>query len=377
MANYYLKFDYLLISAFLLLPCFPLVSQAGNIFSTCTTEDMEPDNDNTDQQTLADVGEKQHEDVQPDANSNTNNNNNDQKVDAQFPNLPDDIMVKILSNLDPTSLNCVRQVNYHFRRVANMEAVKEAVAHGAWSAWSGWLKEHFPFVKIPAGNLPAPNGPNGPGGVGRRVEPFETSRYPVTREFWEKVMGSVPISIPRKARAKWSECPKCPMTYVAWEDWDKQNRRSIPAEIQEFIQRLNRMERKYSKDSKSYCTYDLPTDDQLWYSIRGDVTGTNTDPYSAGVTDQNVNDYVTHWENSDQQIQRVGRKAANRFEVELGNVWKMSKALYDSEHPKWGRSVRGGGWRSCVSLAGSGICIPADSGYRCVSVGFSLVRTCH
>lgn len=352
--------------------CLPIVSQSGDPVSTLTFEETGTENIGSKiPLTVTDSEEGKHDVMQTEAHGNSSNNNDDddKKVVLQFPQFPDDVMAKILSKLDPTSLNCARQVSRYFRHVANLKVVKDEVAAHAWPYW---LKEHFPFEKIPGGYLPG----NGPGGVGRRVEAFEVSRYPVTRGLWERVMGSVPISVPKAERADWSECPDYPMTYVAWEDSDSINGRIIPAEIQEFIVRLNRIELKYSKVSNSHCTYDLPTEDQLWYSIRGDVTGTNKDPYSAGVTDDNVNDYITHYGNAYGIIRPIGRKIRNKFGVELGNVWKLSKDIWDSRYPECGRSVRGGGYNCMCHDAVSGRRACQGCGWRDGYTGFSLVRTC-
>lgn len=223
----------------------------------------------------------------------------------------------------------------------------------------GGVMERFraQFVQIPAGRLPD----------GTQIAAHEADKFPATRELWNEIWGDMPADVPADQRATWNQCPRCPVTHVNWEN---QNRSS--AEVQEFLGRLNQREAV----SGSGCTYDLPTDKQLHYDIRADVTGTNQDIYSAGVNGTNVNDYVTHWGNSNRQIQPVGQKTLNGFGLELGNIWKMSKDLYDSAHPEWGRSVRGGSWGNDVSLAKSGNRNYAIAGNRGDRMGFSLVRTC-
>lgn len=142
------------------------------------------------------------------------------------------------------------------------------------------------------------------------------------------------------------------------------------AEVQDFVTKLNQ------RQDLSGCSYKLPNDKQLWYTNRGDPTGENQDKYSKGVTAHNVNEYVTHSENSNGQVQPVGQKRLNAFGVELGNVWKMSSDLYDTSHRNLGRSIRGGSCASVLSLAESGPPKIANAGNRYFNMGFGLVRTC-
>jgi hypothetical protein len=92
------------------------------------------------------------------------------------------------------------------------------------------------------------------------------------------------------------------------------------------------------------------------------------------VTDQNVNEYVTHGGNSNGQIQPVGRKEIrlNAFGIELGNIWKMSKSLLAPR----ARSVRGGSWLYNVLSARSDVSSSTDAGDRRSNLGFALVRQC-
>lgn len=211
------------------------------------------------------------------------------------------------------------------------------------------------FVQVPAGQLPD----------GTQIAAMQADRYPVTRELWNEIMGGMPAHFPAAERPTWNASPRIPVTYVNWE-----NENGSPAEVQDFLARLN------VREQDTGCVYGLPTDKQLWYLIRGDETGHNQDLYSAGVTAGNVNEFVTHWGNSGHQIQPVGNKTPNRFGIELGNVWKMSKELYDPAHRNYGRSVRGGGWGSDVYHAESGVRYHACAGDRDGYMGVSLVRTC-
>jgi len=210
------------------------------------------------------------------------------------------------------------------------------------------------FVQIPAGRL----------ADGTQIEAVEADKYPVTRELWNVIMGGMPEHVPADQRASWNRSPRVPVTHVNWENADRSR-----AEIQDFIDRLNQ------REIASGCTYALPGDKLLLYLNTGDPSGENQDPYSAGVTEQNVDQFV-NYRNSNGQIQPVGLKTPNRFGIELGNVWKISKDLYDAARPSWGRSVRGGSWCSDVRSAGLGVRDFALAGYRSGNMGFSLVRTC-
>ena len=211
------------------------------------------------------------------------------------------------------------------------------------------------FVQIPKGRLPN----------GTRIAAFETTRTPVTREFWMEIMGDKPPGA-KETQADWIAHPDLPVTHVAYENEDRS-----PAEVQEFLRRLN------ERTVQTGCRYDLPTDDQLHYSIRGDVTGQNHDSYSAGVTKANVNNFVTHSGNSDWRLQPVGHKQLNAFGIELGNVWKLSRDIYDSERHEWGSSMRGGSFNFPDKLAKSKIRNAAGAGRRKGDIGFTLVRTCN
>ena len=215
------------------------------------------------------------------------------------------------------------------------------------------------FVPIPAGQLPD----------GTPIAAMEADRYPVTRELWREIMPEnhgIPDAVPEDLRANWFQSPRAPVTHV---NWDHEN--GTPAEVQRFLARLNQ------REAGTNCTYDLPTDKELWYLIRADVTGQNRDLYSNGVTAQNVNDYLTHAGNSNNQVQPVGHKWTNAFGIELGNVWKISKEDYDPTEPALGRAIRGGSCANDVSFAKSRFRGSAGAGNRVDDMGFALVRTCH
>lgn len=280
--------------------------------------------------------------------------NERESLERKLTDLPNEILVQIAENLGQEDLKRLACTSWTLQGVAEYE--KKRVEERAEKAFVTELDKHF--VKIPEGLLPP-----GDDGTQVKIAAFEADQYPVTQKLWKDIMGSLPEGVQ-------PNCPHCPITHVNWENEDGSS-----AEVQEFLKKLN------LKVAKTGCTYDLPTDSQLHYMIRGDQTGTNPDLYSAGVTDANVNDYVTHWGNSgpegQKQIQPVGQKTLNAFGIELGNVWKMSKDLYDPTYATWGRSVRGGTWDGGVNGARSDIRLGANAGFRNGSMGFSLVRTCH
>jgi formylglycine-generating enzyme required for sulfatase activity len=227
------------------------------------------------------------------------------------------------------------------------------------------------FVTIPEGFLPSED-PQLPENL-IPVPSFEADQYPVTEKLWQEIMGSFPDA---KTEFK-SLGPKYPITHVNWENED-----GSPAEVQEFLARLNIAAEKAGQR----CTYDLPTDHQNWYLQRADVTGKyTTAKYTVAkdeqgnlidVTDANVDEYMTYSGNSNGKIQPVGGKKPNAFGIERGNVWKMSKDIFDSQAPHYGRSSHG-----CSALFGLCYAEPqtrlsAVAGYRGSRLGFSLVRTC-
>jgi hypothetical protein len=206
--------------------------------------------------------------------------------------------------------------------------------------WPGFGEFDSQFVKIPTVKLPYPQS--------EIVPEHEASKFPVTRQTWGDILGKNSLSEVFKLALE--QCPTCPVTDISRE------------EIQIFLDELNR------RTAPLGCSFDLPTDAQLWASIRADMDGTNQDPYSKGVTEQNVNDYVTHQLNSSGQMQPVGLKIPNGFGIELGNVWKLSKD----------GTIRGGAWSNSVYQARSAfknhLSVPGIT--RHPSIGFVLLKTC-
>ncbi len=224
--------------------------------------------------------------------------------------------------------------------------------------WVRYEEFYRGFVVVPSGSLPLGS---------EAVDSFEAARAPVTRALWNEIMPDRAISV--------DHCANCPVTDVAWEHAD-----GSPAEVQEFLERLNERTQLYR------CIYDLPTDQQLWYMIRADVTGRSLAPFGlAGdstvgalvdIRYENADDYIFHEGNSRERIQPIGSKRANAFGIELGNVWKMSKDPFTTPQGSYGRVARGGSWFFDLSCAESSYRTIVYPGDRQDFVGLSLVRTC-
>jgi hypothetical protein len=284
--------------------------------------------------------------------------------------LPNDLIEMIALNLTPKEFSKFARLCAQFREISvSSEDLKSQVVENGKREESlllnHELSEHF--VKIPSGLLP-----------GRiMVQEFEMDRYPVTRDFWQRTMGNLPahfsasqdfvtdsVLAPTGPDIElFLSCPDCPVTYVNWT-----TRSGAPDEVQEFLSRLN------AKVAYSGCTYDLPTEEQLMYAMRGDVTGQNTDPYSSGVTINNRLDYITCRENAQDSIQPNGRKLRNSFGIELGNVERMSKSPFSPSFT--GRFALGGAWNEegrSAELIYRGTETP---GVYSPGIGISLIRKC-
>jgi hypothetical protein len=279
--------------------------------------------------------------------------------------LPPEMWDAVFQNLSGKDLIAAKRTSWNFYETiqGNQKFQREIDRAEVIESWSGFADFDARFVKIPRVTLPPIFDHEGVS-----VLPFVISRYPVTRQIWVDIMGE--NSLHNKLKFNWKDCINCPITYVAWEDhWSER-----PAEIQTFLARLN------EKTSKLGCTYDLPTDPQLWASIRGDETGENQDPYSKGVTDENLDEYVTYYGNSGtdggRKLQPVGHKKLNAFGIELGNIWKVSKDLLVPSNPLFGRSRIGGSWKSSPEWAKSNRITFAGIGNRSDDIGFTLVRYC-
>jgi hypothetical protein len=227
--------------------------------------------------------------------------------------------------------------------------------------WPEFEEFNSSFVVVPEGFLPD----------GLPMGGFEAAKYPVTRVLWNLILPEHAVSL--------GNCPTCPVTDVVWDHED-----GSPAEVQFFLERLN------ARASNRGCVYDLPTDPQLWYLIRGDVTGKSVARYSVAkvsgagssgtefvsLDDENVDPYLIHDGNSAGRPRPVGTKRTNAFGLELGNVWRLSKDPFYPARPDVGRTARGGSWFFDLHCASSRYKTIAYAGDRQDSIGFSLVRRC-
>lgn len=247
------------------------------------------------------------------------------------------------------------------------------------------------FVKIPEGLVRSKWDYDRHRWEKKPVKAFETTRYPVTRAFWKEVMGKIPSHVPDDQRESWGSCPDCPVTDVTYFEYvldekgnplrdDHGRERIRPGEVKIFLQKLN----ERAKDTER--TYDLPTLEQVQYSISADVTGDNWDNFSKGVTNKNADQYVTHKENSGGQIQPVGHKRLNEFGIELGNVYKISKdscrwLTLEHHSVSYARfcDLSPGSYCSEVHSAAARLHTDIQIGPRLCreDAGFVLVRDCH
>lgn len=204
-------------------------------------------------------------------------------------------------------------------------------------------------------------------------KPFYLSKYEVTQEQWERLMGSNPYSLARTYGSRWDSLlekpgrfkgPKNPAT-VSWDD------------AQAFIAKLNEREGRER--------YRLPTEAEWEYAARAG----STTRYSFGDDAGMLGRYAWHGEDFENgSTHPVGGKASNAWGLHdmYGNVWEWVWDWYDARYyanspatdpagPQSGdkRVVRGGSrhetaddWRSAFRRA-----YPPD--YRGISIGFRPV----
>ncbi|MGA9189611.1 MAG: formylglycine-generating enzyme family protein [Methanosarcina sp.] len=170
--------------------------------------------------------------------------------------------------------------------------------------------------------------------------PFNLGKYPVTQKQWVAIMGSNP------SRFKGDDLP---VEQVSWDD------------VQEFIQKLNEMERTDK--------YRLPSEAEWEYACRA---GTTT-RYSFGDDESKLDEYAWYsgdatyneWDQNHYKIQKEGsthpgdQKNPNKWGLYdmHGNVWELCQDSWHdnyNEAPSDGRAwkdgnssvrvIRGGGW---------------------------------
>ena len=181
------------------------------------------------------------------------------------------------------------------------------------------------------------------------TKPFYMSKYEITQEQWEGVMGE------NRSQVKGA---KLPVTDVSWED------------CQEFIKKLN---------AKTNGGYRLPTEAEWEYACRA---GTTT-AYSVGASLTNTEANI-----AGESIKEVGSYKPNAFGLYdmHGNVWDWCEdwyanypagALTDPKGPGTGTSrvLRGGSFYNYESFARSSSRSNLSPTFRHYIVGFRLART--
>ncbi len=161
------------------------------------------------------------------------------------------------------------------------------------------------------------------------VRSFEISKYEVTQELWEAVMGE------RENPSRFQNCPRCPVERVSWDN------------IRIFLQKLNAGGGRYR----------LPSEAEWEYAARG---GQESQGYQyAGSNTPGA--VAWYRKNSGGRPHPVGQKQANELGLYdlSGNVWEWVQDCWNSSYtgaPSDGRAwergdcsrrvLRGGSWYS-------------------------------
>ena len=157
----------------------------------------------------------------------------------------------------------------------------------------------------------------------------QLSKYEVTQELWEAVMGTNP--------SHFGGCGQCPVEQVSWDD------------IQVFLRKLNAMTGE---------AYRLPTEAE-WAGALGSGGG------------------AWHWENSGKRTHPVGQKSPNGLGLYdmKGNVWEWMEDCWEG-NCHWRVWVwRGGAWHSNPEDLRAADRVRSDAIGGRGSVGFRLART--
>ena len=188
-----------------------------------------------------------------------------------------------------------------------------------------------------------------------QVGSFEISKYEITQELWEAVMGENPSAF--------GNCPRCPVETVSWDD------------VQTFVQKLNAAGGRYR----------LPSEAEWEYAARGGQQSRGY-PYSGSNRWAAV---AWYYENSNNTTQPVGQKQANELGVYdmSGNVrewvqdcWHESYADAPSDGRAWEqgdcrrRVLRGGSWYGKPGYVRSANRFWYATYFRNNNLGFCLVR---
>jgi len=191
------------------------------------------------------------------------------------------------------------------------------------------------------------------------TKPFYISRYEVTQEQWESVMGNNPSS---------TKGAKLPVTVASWED------------CQEFIKKLN---------AKTVGGFRLPTEAEWEYACRAGTTTRFSFGDSLTKNDANIHDDTKHWHAGwSHAIRAVENYKPNAFGLYdmHGNVWEWCEDWYgpyplgsatDPKGPETGdyRVLRGGSYffeDSVARSSGRNFRTPTK---RLDDLGIRLART--
>ncbi len=162
----------------------------------------------------------------------------------------------------------------------------------------------------------------------RITKPFYLSKYLVTQEQWEAVMGNNPSHF---------KGPKNPVETVSWHD------------CQQFLGKLN------AKSLPGGGKFQLPTEAQWEFACRAG----STTRYCFGDDESGFGEYAWHDANSGSKTHSVGEKKPNAWGLYdmYGNVWEWCQDWYDgADYAKsrtddptgaatgWNRALRGSCW---------------------------------
>jgi formylglycine-generating enzyme required for sulfatase activity len=219
------------------------------------------------------------------------------------------------------------------------------------------------FVLIPAGTFMMGSGIEQEGDEDEQPQhqvtlsrPFYVQTTPVTQGQWHQVMGENP--------SFFRECGEdCPVENVSWD------------EVQEFIEKLNRME--------GTDQYRLPTEAEWEYACRAG----STTSFCFGDDVAKLEKYAWYEENSEKSTHPVGFLKANPWGLHdmHGNVYEWCQDWYgqyppgpvtDPEGPSSGeyRVLRGGSWNGDADDLRSAYRLRFSPGYRYNHIGFRVAK---
>lgn len=180
------------------------------------------------------------------------------------------------------------------------------------------------------------------------ISSFLMSKYEVTQELWQAVMGSNPSNFLNGG--------KYPVEKVSWND------------AQAFIQKLNTLTGKQ---------YRLPTDAEWEYACRAGTTGVRYGSLDAIAWNDSNSGGTTH---------PVGQKLPNAFGLydTIGNVMEWCRdLLYDTSEPQTDpvgnessneTAIRGGCYSDGDHFCTASVFVPLQKYSKTDRVGFRLAR---